>query len=129
MSTLLTKTAMNMTRRATRSTQRWMSVINLSDMDATTKFTDGQSKSVLYFTATWCPPCKMIKEPYEKLSDEFTEIGFGKVDVDDNSETAADYDITGVPTFILFNDGEQVGRFSGADIDKLSNSVAKLDEE
>jgi len=52
-----------------------------------------------------------------------------KVDVDDNSETAADYDITGVPTFILFNDGEQVGRFSGADIDKLSNSVAKLDEE
>jgi len=87
-----------------------------------------EGKSILYFTAVWCPPCKMIKPVYEKLSKEYTEIAFGKVDIDDNAEAAMEYKVSQVPTFILFNGKEQVEVFSGADKDRLEQQIAALDE-
>jgi len=63
-------------------------VVNLSDLDAVTKFRNINSKSVVYLTATWCPPCKMISPIYDELSkdDAFHQVAFGKVDVDENQE-------------------------------------------
>lgn len=56
-------------------------VVNLSDLDAVTKFRNINSKSVVYLTATWCPPCKMISPIYDELSkdDAFHQVAFGKV--------------------------------------------------
>ena len=51
-------------------------------------------KSILYFTATWCPPCKAIKPVYEKLAKEYPEVAFGKIDIDDNQETAAEFEVS-----------------------------------
>ena len=44
-----------------------------------------------------CPPCKQIKPIYEEMSTEHTSVAFGKVDVDDNSEAAQEFEITSVP--------------------------------
>ena len=53
----------------------------MSDLDAVTKFRSINSKSVVYLTATWCPPCKMISPIYDELSedDAFDHVAFGKV--------------------------------------------------
>ncbi len=102
------------------------SVINLSDDSAVTKFKSINGKSILYFTATWCPPCKMIKPVYENMAKENPEVAFGKVDVDDNAESAAKYDISGVPTFILFSNNDTVARFTGADQAQLQKLVGDL---
>lgn len=102
------------------------SVITLSDNDAVEKFKAINDKAILYFTATWCPPCKMIKPVYEKMSSAHPEVKFGKVDVDDNQEASMNHEIQAVPTFIVFKDNGVIDRFSGADQKQLEDAVSKL---
>lgn len=59
--------------------------------------TDGPK--ILYFTATWCPPCKKIAPFFEKLSSEFSKTTFVKIDIDDHRDLAEEYSISAVPTF------------------------------
>jgi thioredoxin 1 len=67
------------------------------------------------FYATWCGPCKMMEKPLEEIKSEVGDsVTILKVDVDSNRETAMKYNVRGVPTFILFKEGEIVWRQSGA---------------
>jgi thioredoxin 1 len=78
------------------------------------------------FTASWCPPCKMIAPIFEQLSITNTKKGslaFAKVDVDEQREIAAKYRITAMPTFILVKDGEQVETVRGANPPAIQNLV------
>lgn len=66
------------------------------------------------FFATWCGPCKMLapilKEVKDNLGDRITII---KIDVDKNQQMASQYQVRGVPTMILFQNGKQLWRQSG----------------
>ncbi|CAB9501085.1 Thioredoxin H-type [Seminavis robusta] len=74
-----------------------------------------KSKAVIIdFTATWCPPCKMIGPIFEGLAKEYTSIEFFKVDVDDAEEVAAKCGIQAMPTFQVFKDGAMVDEMKGA---------------
>jgi thioredoxin 1 len=65
------------------------------------------------FYADWCGPCKMIAPIVEELAAE-TEAAVAKVDVDANQQLAAQYGVQGVPTLLLFVDGEPEERIVGA---------------
>ncbi|KAJ8588407.1 thioredoxin-like protein, partial [Rhizopogon salebrosus TDB-379] len=56
---------------------------------------------VIDFTATWCPPCQMIKPIFEALSKEHTHVNFIKVDVDEAQEIAQSYSIKAMSVFFL----------------------------
>ena len=73
-----------------------------------------------------CPPCKAIKPIYEQMSEMHTDVAFGKVDVDDNPESAAKHQISGVPTFIIFKGEEVYNRFTGADPNMLEQTISDL---
>lgn len=73
-----------------------------------------EGSKVLYFTATWCPPCKKIAPVFEKLSKEFEATTFVKIDIDDHRELAEKYRISSVPTFKAFVGTEQVSEVSTA---------------
>lgn len=68
---------------------------------------------LMHFTAEWCNPCQMMKPMIAQVLAENPDIEYVMVDIDQNNETAIDYQIMAVPTFIVFNDGEQTARFSG----------------
>jgi len=69
---------------------------------------------IVDFTAIWCGPCKMLDPVVVQLSQDWDgKVKFVKLDVDDNSNLAMQYGVMGVPTLILFINGNPVQRLSG----------------
>lgn len=67
------------------------------------------------YWAEWCGPCKMIAPVLEELADEYDgKITVAKLNVDDNPDTPPKYGIRGIPTLILFKNGEVAGTQVGA---------------
>ena len=66
------------------------------------------------FSAAWCGPCKVLAPILKDVKDELTDdIKIIKIDVDRNKVLAANFNVMGVPTMILFKEGSQVWRQSG----------------
>lgn len=66
------------------------------------------------FGAEWCHPCKQLDPIVEELADEWGDkVKVGKLDIDDNTESTMKYGVMGVPTLLLFVDGEPVERLTG----------------
>lgn len=66
------------------------------------------------FFATWCGPCKMLAPILKEVKDSMGErITILKIDVDKNQELSSKYQVRGVPTMILFQNGKQLWRQSG----------------
>jgi thioredoxin 1 len=67
------------------------------------------------FTATWCGPCKAMAPAIEDLAREYQgEAEVYLLDIDENPDTRHSQGIMGVPTFMIFNRGEMVERFTGS---------------
>ena len=70
---------------------------------------------VVDFWAEWCGPCKMIAPILDELAGENSEtFKVGKVNVDDNRQTAMQYGVRSIPTLLVFKDGKVVGQIVGA---------------
>merc|ERR1712054_560036 len=80
---------------------------------------------IIDFTATWCPPCKMIGPKFEAMSKEFEAVTFRKVDVDANAEAAQTAGINCMPTFKVYKDGAEVEKMEGADEAGLKALIQK----
>ena len=73
-------------------------------------------KQVLYFTASWCQPCKMVRPLIEELKAEGLEISI--VDIDEYQQMAIQYKIKSVPTFIYLSNAIEIDRKIGANINQ-----------
>ena len=66
------------------------------------------------FWAEWCGPCKMIAPIVDEIADEYEgQVSVAKLDADENPNTMMAYGVMGIPTLILFKDGEAVERITG----------------
>ncbi|KAL3142307.1 hypothetical protein ABBQ38_002649 [Trebouxia sp. C0009 RCD-2024] len=92
-------------------------VVELSSDSHIAKAIASDKLSVLDFTAKWCGPCKMMAPEYEKMSKEFPQASFYKIDIDnpDVQTSVSKHDISGVPTFKLLRNGSVVAELTGAD--------------
>ena len=66
------------------------------------------------FWAPWCGPCRVIAPSLEEIAEEKDDLRIVKLNVDDNQETAARYDVMSIPTLILFKNGEPAHKIVGA---------------
>lgn len=73
---------------------------------------EGSDVVLVDFFATWCGPCQMLEPILARLAGE-TDATIAKVDVDQHQQLAAEHGVRGVPTLLLFADGEQVERHVG----------------
>jgi len=64
----------------------------------------------------------MVSPVFEKLADKFPQLDFFKCDIDEQEDVAAEVGIKAMPTFLFFQNGEQVGKVLGADPKKLTVS-------
>ena len=66
------------------------------------------------FNAAWCGPCRMLSPIIEEVAKEMEgKAIIAKVDIDKEQKTAAEYQVTSVPTLILFKDGKEINRLIG----------------
>jgi thioredoxin 1 len=83
-----------------------------ADFDAQVK---AQPLIVVDFWAEWCGPCRMVAPVLEELANEYSDrLTVGKVNVDENRQTAARFGVRSIPTLMFFRDGSRVDQVIGA---------------
>ena len=90
-------------------------VINVSDDNFDEEVLKSGKLTLVDFWAPWCGPCKIIGPVIEELSGEYEgQVKFVKLNVDDNPSTPTSYGVRGIPTMILYKDGEVLNQIVGA---------------
>ena len=85
-------------------------VIYASDSSFESDTLNAEVPVLVDFWAEWCGPCRMLSPVLEEISDEYDgKLKVVKVNVDENSVTAAMYGVRGIPTLLLFKDGQVIG--------------------
>ena len=87
----------------------------ITDATFKTEVLDAELPVVLEFEADWCPFCRQMNPIVVSVALEHRDTFIiGKLDIDENHQTMAAYKVKGIPTYIVFQNGAEVGRFAGA---------------
>ena len=78
------------------------------------------------FFATWCGPCKQIAPKFAELSGQHKKVVFLKVDVDQNRDLSAKYEVSSMPTFIYIKNGKVLEKQAGANIDAIKSKIGQF---
>ncbi|HEV56223.1 MAG TPA: thioredoxin [Phycisphaerales bacterium] len=102
-------------------------VIELTDAEFDKTLNEATGPVLVDFWAPWCGPCKMIGPVIEELAGEYAgKATFCKVNTDDHRDAAIEYQVSAIPTLILFKDGQVAHRWTGLTAKK--DLKAKIDE-
>ena len=102
-------------------------VVTVTDQDFAEQVLQAPLPVIVDFTATWCPPCRALAPVFEKLSQTCTgKLRFARMDTDENLKTPMQVGIQGMPTLVLFANGQQVGRLIGPHPARLQQSIDRL---
>lgn len=88
------------------------------DTDSFDRVSEGGETWIVDFYADWCGPCQQLAPIYEEVSEDYDDVHFGKVDMDENSSIATQVGVRALPTLVVFEDGEEVARRTGATDEK-----------
>jgi thioredoxin 1 len=101
-------------------------VIEITDANFETEVTGSSTPVLVDFWAPWCGPCRMIAPLIDEIADEKAgTVKVGKVNVDDNPQTAAKFRIQAIPTILIFKNGEKKDQITG--LTSKGDLVAKLE--
>jgi len=90
-------------------------VLEINDDSFETEVINSDKLTLVDFWAPWCGPCKIIGPVLDELAGEYEgKVKFTKLNVDDNPSSASNYGVRGIPTMILFKDGEAKNQIVGA---------------
>ena len=83
-----------------------MATKNVTDEDFEAEVLKSKSPCVVDFWAEWCEPCKQIGPILEEISNEMNEVVIAKHNIDEHPNQPTKYGVRGIPTMLLFKDGE-----------------------
>ncbi|XP_052196492.1 thioredoxin H2 [Diospyros lotus] len=84
---------------------------------------------VVDFSASWCGPCKFMEPVIEAMAARLSDVEFVKIDVDELSDVAREFDVQAMPTFVLLKQGKEVDKVIGANKDELEKKIEKHREK
>jgi thioredoxin 1 len=101
---------------------------DVSDQDFETEVLQSDQPVLVDFWAAWCAPCRMIAPTVDQVAQDYSgRAKVVKLNVDDNRETSARFNIRGIPTLLLFKDGEVKDQIVGATSkDQISKLIDAL---
>ncbi len=92
-----------------------MPTVTVTDDEFESSVLKAEGPVLVDFWAEWCGPCKMISPALVEIAEEMDgKLTIAKVNVDENPHTPAKYGVRGIPTLILFKDGQVAGTKIGA---------------
>jgi len=92
-----------------------MRTITITDENFNEEVLKSDKPVLIDFWATWCGPCKLIAPIVEELVDEYEgKAKIGKLDVDNNQQTAIKFGVRSIPTLLIFKDGKLKDTIIGA---------------
>ena len=90
------------------------SVLNFSETNFQTEVLQSNQPVLVDFTAAWCPPCKMLAPTIDEIANEYAgRVRVGKLDADESPGIASQYNVSGLPTVIVFKNGQPFDRVMG----------------
>ena len=90
------------------------SLVEVTDSNFQAEVLESTEAVLVDFWAPWCGPCRVIAPSLEEINDERDDLRVVKLNVDDNQETAAKYNVMSIPTLIVFKNGEVAKQIVGA---------------
>lgn len=90
-----------------------MAVINLTRDNFEKEVVDFKGTVLVDFWAPWCMPCRMLSPVVDAVGEEVTNAKVAKINVDEQENLAARFDVMSIPTLIVFKDGKEVKRSVG----------------
>ncbi len=101
-------------------------IIHLTDDSFKNDVLQAKGPVLVDFWAEWCGPCKMIAPILDEIANEFAgKLTVAKLNIDENQNTAPQYGIRGIPTLLLFKDGQvqatKVGALSKSQLVEFIN--------
>lgn len=91
-----------------------MSVIKITKDNFQKEAVENSKTVLLDFWAEWCGPCRMLSPIVDEIAEERSDIAVGKVNVDEEPELAASFQVTSIPTLVVMKGGQVVNRALGA---------------
>jgi thioredoxin 1 len=89
-------------------------VTEVSDNNFQAEVVESTQPVLVDFWAPWCGPCRIVQPHLEELAGERDDLRVVKLNVDDNPQTAATYQVMSIPTLLLFKDGQVAHQIVGA---------------
>jgi thioredoxin 1 len=87
---------------------------HVTDGDFQAEVLENEQPVLVDFWAPWCGPCRVVAPVLEEIADERENLRIVKLNIDENQQTAMNYQILAIPTMVLFRDGQEAKRIQGA---------------
>ncbi|MGN1008460.1 MAG: thioredoxin [Butyricicoccus sp.] len=103
-----------MTNKYEHRRQKNMSVLHITKDNFREEVLQSEKPVLLDFWASWCGPCRMVGPLVDEIAAERPDIKVGKINVDEQPELAAQFQVMSIPTLVVIENGQIVNRAVGA---------------